>query len=961
MQPCEPLIGREEQRAALDRAVAAARDGRGGLVLVTGEAGVGKTALVKAVLRESGLLPLVGTPPAPSSEPYGPIVALFRAFLRAAPHGLDATEPLAAHLNILLPELGPPPERSDLPTLYEAVRRGFVRIAAHRPTLVFLEDLHWADEAAIDLLNAVAAGLEQLPLLVIGAYRSDELSRSHPLRRLRLELRRAGRLRELSLEPLDRAGTARLAERTLGQPPSPALQAILHDRTQGLPFFVEELAGALVAGGRLHANPDGLTLDPSATLPIPESVRDAVLLRTGDVTASAGAAQQVAAVAGHRFALDLVAELAGGADGLDELIDRQIVVEAEPGVGAFRHALVREAVYEDIPWGRRRELHRQMATRLEARGGPPSAIAEHWSAAQEPARARRALIAAADASCVLHAYRDAVRSANRALALWPEDDAPIGRLEFLERLGQCVELSGDLTAGVRVWREAADGWRRLGERHRAANAERRLATVHELQSAWQQAIAARLAAADGFAAVGQPGDAAAERLAVAHHLRISASYTAALPLLELVRAEAEAAGRLDLTARAMGHEGNVRARLGQYEAGLALARDGLALALEHNLSGPAVEIYQRLGDSLSHAGQYDQAREMYQTASDFCRTRGESIRAEFCMACMSVVLWQTGEWDQTIQICRDVLATEGAYWATRMAAAGMLGAIHAFRGDPARARPFVLQSATIARPAEVVYIELLNEWVSAYVEHLEGNDHAAAGHCRTLLARWERTEERHYAVSPLRWATTFFAGQGAASETRACASALSRIAAGSANVEALAGLAHALGETLLLDNEAAQAARQFEHALELLRDTPVPFDVAQTHLRAGVAHAAAGQRQPAVAHLTDAYRIARTLEARPLAAQAARELAALGEPTERRPGRKDGGTPNDAGLSQRQIEVLKHIALGRTDREIAQVLFLSPRTVEMHVANCLAKLNCRSRAEAIHRANELGVLGSWRG
>jgi DNA-binding NarL/FixJ family response regulator len=175
-------------------------------------------------------------------------------------------------------------------------------------------------------------------------------------------------------------------------------------------------------------------------------------------------------------------------------------------------------------------------------------------------------------------------------------------------------------------------------------------------------------------------------------------------------------------------------------------------------------------------------------------------------------------------------------------------------------------------------------------------------------------------------------------------------------VEALAGLAHALGETLLLEGDAEQAARHFEHALVLLREAPLPFDVAQIHLRAGVARARAGQRQQAVDHLSDAYRMARKLEARPLAAQAARELTALGEPPERRPGRKPATEIERGGLSQRQIEVLRHIALGRTDREIAQLLFLSPRTVEMHVANCLSKLNCRSRAEAIGRASGLGVL-----
>jgi DNA-binding CsgD family transcriptional regulator len=955
MYPRGPLIGREDERAVIDREIEAARTGHGGLVLVTGEAGAGKTALVNAALTESGLTLLVGTPAYASAEPYGPIVAVLRAFIRAVPDGLHRCGPLSAHLHILLPELGPPPDKSDPATLVEAIRCGFEQIARVQPAIVFLDDLHSADEATIDLLTAATGWIEQLPLLIVGAYRADELPRDHPLRRLRLELRRVGRAHELTIEPLDLTGTACLAARVLGQTLSPALRAVLHDRTQGLPFFVQELAEALAASGRLRTTPDGLALDPSDPLPIPESVRDAVLLRARDITDAARTSQQVAAVAGLRFQLDLVAELAGGEDGLDELIGRQIVVEVEPGVGGFRHALVREAIYDDVPWGRRRALHRQIAERLEARNAPPRLIAEHWSAAHEPARARRSLIAAAEAFCAIHAYRDAARAADRALALWTDDDTA-ERLELLERLGHCAELSGDLSAAARAWREAADGWRELGDIHRAATVERRLATVYELQCAWPQALAARLSAADAFASIGMPGDAAAERFAVAHHLRIAASFTAALSLLEVVRAEADAAGRIDLKARAMGHAGNVLARMGQYEAGLALVRDGLSLALEHNLSGPAVEIYQRLGDSLAHAGQYDQARETYQTASDFCRSNGESLRAELCLACMSVVLWQTGEWDQTVQIGRDVLASEGAYSATRMAAAGMLGATYAFRGETARARPLLLQSATIARPVEVVYVELLNEWAFAYAEHVEGNDDAAAGHCRALLARWERTEERHYAISPLRWATTFFAGLGAAAEAGACASALSRIAADTGNVEALAGLAHALGETLLLDGETEQAARQFEHALVLLREIPVPFDVAQTHLRAGVARAAAGQRTAAVEHLTDAYRMARKLGARPLAAQASHELAALGEPPERRPGRRSATESERGGLSQRQIEVLRHIALGRTDREIAQLLYLSPRTVEMHVANCLAKLDCRSRAEAIHRAGDLGVL-----
>ena len=957
MHARRPLIGREEERAALDRAVEEARDGRGSLVLVTGEAGVGKTALVNAALAETDLLPLASAPSHSSPEPYGPIVAVLRAFLREAPDGLHGPGPLAIHLNFLLPELGQPPERSDPPTLFEAVRWGMERIAARQPTVVFLDDLQWGDAATIDLLSAAATWLEQLPLLIVGAYRADELPRDDPLRRLRLDVRRAGRARELTIKPLDQAGTSRLAERALGQRLSPHLQAIVHDRTQGLPFFVEELAMAMAANGRLRETPAGLALDQRDPLPIPESVRDALLLRVQRLSRDALQALQVAAVAGVRFDLDLVADLAGGDGGLDELIERQILVEAGAAGGAFRHALVRDAIYADVPWGRRRALHRGMAERLELRGAPPGLIAEHWGAAQEPARARRALVAAVEAFCALHAYRDAARAAGRALALWTENSTA-DRLELLERLGHCAELSGEPAEAAQAWRHAAAGWRDLGDLRRAAMAERRLATVHEIQGAWEPSLAARLSAADAFSASGLPGDAAAERLSVAAHLRSAASYSAALPLLEIVHREADEAGRLDLKARAMGLEGSVRAKSGQYEAGLALVREGLSLALDRDLIGPAAELYQHLGDALEQAGQYGQARETYLTAADFCHARGEPDLAHVCMACMSVLLRQIGEWDRTLEVCRDVLASDDGSPHARSVAAAMLGSVYAFRGDGPRARPFLLQSATLAHLVELAAIEIQDAWGFAYVEQLAGNDEAAAGHCRALLERWERTEERHYAISSLRWTTTFFAVRGAAAEAGACASALSRIAADNTNGEALAGLAHALGETLLLEGDAEQSARQFEHALVLLREIPLPFDMAQTHLRAGVALGAAGQRKTAVEHLTNAYRMARKLGARPLAAQATRELAALGESPERRPGRSTAARLERGGLSHRELEVLRHIALGRTDRDIARLLFLSPRTVERHVGNFLAKLNCRSRAEAVHRASELGVLVS---
>ena len=138
----------------------------------------------------------------------------------------------------------------------------------------------------------------------------------------------------------------------------------------------------------------------------------------------------------------------------------------------------------------------------------------------------------------------------------------------------------------------------------------------------------------------------------------------------------------------------------------------------------------------------------------------------------------------------------------------------------------------------------------------------------------------------------------------------------------------------------------------------MPFERAQIELRAGVALAASGEREAALERLSSAYRAARKLGARPLAAEAAREVAALGESVARRLGVRAAADADGAGLSRRELEVVRLVALGRTNPEIAQELFLSRRTVDMHVRNTLGKLGCRTRGEAAHRAGELGLLVS---
>jgi DNA-binding CsgD family transcriptional regulator len=427
-------------------------------------------------------------------------------------------------------------------------------------------------------------------------------------------------------------------------------------------------------------------------------------------------------------------------------------------------------------------------------------------------------------------------------------------------------------------------------------------------------------------------------------------------LIATAAEEAEAAERVDLKARALALDGLVRARLGQVEAGLDSTRAALSLALAEGLVGPAAEAYERLGMVLDISADYPKAVEAFTTAFDFCQARSVSGTGHVCLGCLAYVLRKMGQWKRAADVCRDVLDSEEAPRASRTVATGELGLIYAFRGEAKRSRSLLAESFAQSQRTEYMVMKFESAWGLARVAQLEKAHDAAVEHARFLLDFWAETEDTHYSIPALRWATTFFGRRGDAAHAGACAGALAHVSAESGNAEALAALAHALGEIALVDGDAAQATEQFGHALELLRDLELPLDRAETQLRAGVALAAAGDREAGVERLTDAYRVARRLGARPLAVEAAEELAALGERVEERLGRRAAGELERAGLSRRELEVLRLVAVGRTNREIARELFLSIRTVDMHVRNILAKLDSASRAEATHKASELGLL-----
>jgi DNA-binding CsgD family transcriptional regulator len=942
-----PLVGRDAECVTLRQRLTAAA---GPVVLVAGEAGAGKTTLVEHVLADAGVPTLRGR----AAQWPGPAYEVLTQALRDVP--LATAKADREILARIRPDLAQAPAETTTAALAGAVREVLAEAAGGQPLAVFLDDLQWADEASLGLLPALAEAVSGLTVSLVGCYRSDELPRGHGLRTVRAMLRRNHQLSHVELGPLGDDDVRRMLTGLLGAPVRPALAAVVASRADGLPFAVEELAFALRDGGRLDYRDGMVALAGAGAAPVPDGVREAVLLRVARLTGPERALLEAAAVAGEEFDVDTVL----AADGLpgwpDGFTGSGLLTEASDGRAGFRHALARDATYADIPWPRRRRLHRALAERLAGEGATPALIAAHRLAARDFGPAREALIAAAEQHWAVHAYADAARALRTALEHWPGDgeDGEDGgaRLAVIDRLARCAERCSQYADAVALLRELADGYEDLGDQAALAGTHRRLALVHELRGQWEAALAARETAATGFASAGQPAEAAIDRLAVASHLRAAASYSAALATLTAARADAVAGGQEELRLRAEGLRGNVLSRLGRPAEGIAAVRAALDTALGQELPDTAAELQQRLADAIEHSGDYRAAAAAYAAAFQYCDAHGAQATGQLCRACATAVLFTGGEWDRVLGVCKEVLAGSPVAPHTQAVATSMSGLVHALRGAHRLARPRLLEASLIGTRIELVPVELTAAWGLAILDEAAGAQDEAVDRTRRLLARRERTQERHYSLQILQWATTFFTERGLAADAQACAAALAGTAEATAQPEAVAALAHARGETLLAAEPAA-ALRELRVAAQMFGQACVPLGAALTQRRAAEAALRLGDRPAARELLHAAHDIMARLGAVRLRDDCAAALTRLGERP--RPARKRLQA-TAAGLSGRELDVMRLVARGNTTRQIGGALFISPRTVEMHVRGSLLKLGCRTRAEAVRRLAELDAL-----
>jgi tetratricopeptide (TPR) repeat protein len=453
---CPVLIGRDRELASLEAILreVGARSGR--VALIGGDAGIGKSRLLDAFFsraRALGVRTLVGhCAEAEDRRPFGPFIDLLRG-ARDLPRLVQTESELAG---------------IDPDVRYRALRSFagiLIDLAKQEPLVVAIDDLQWADEATMDLFAYLARALREQQVLLVGSYRTDELHRLHPLRGVLAGLAQARLADSVILQPLTLADTREMIQATLGPPtPTPReLAAALHERCEGNPFFVEEVLKALAETGKLvWRQGSWQQVGRLADLVMPESVRDIVQQRLALLPSETRAALRVAAVIGISFDFALLQRLTGATDdGLTNALRAAVAAQLVDEISElnkdrfrFRHALTRESVLGDLLGRERRELHRRVATALEARAvsdTPPEELAYHFDEAGEREPAFRYKLLAGAHAEKLFAFSNAKKHLERALELAPAD-ADIAELQL--RFSRVALLAGDGRAALHAAEDA---------------------------------------------------------------------------------------------------------------------------------------------------------------------------------------------------------------------------------------------------------------------------------------------------------------------------------------------------------------------------------------------------------------------------------------------------------------------------------------------------------------------------
>jgi DNA-binding CsgD family transcriptional regulator/tetratricopeptide (TPR) repeat protein len=977
------FIGRDAELAALDGALDRAERGEAAVALIAGESGIGKSRLIaefSARARARGATVLVGEclQLTEGELPYAAIVSALRELLHARADGIenpDEREGLEALLHDLGSGAGARADTTPAPLaqarLFERLLDTVCTLARRAPTVLILEDLHWADRSTGDFVAFLVRNTRRERLVLLASYRSEELHRRHPLGPVAIELQRSGRADLVNLLPFARDELVQQLTAILAGPPEAALVERLLERSDGNPFFVEELVAAAA----------------SASAALPESLRDALLLRVERLSAGAQSALEIAAVAGRVVddeLLSAVSDLGPAelADAFGEAVDGHILVHRPGAAGyAFRHALLQEAVYADLLPARRRALHVKFAEALTARprlaspGAAPAELAHHWYAAGEFDEALAAAVRAGLQAESVHALAEALSHYDRALEIWdraPGADTPLDLLDVIRRAAEAESLCGDPERSVALARRALG---LVDERVDPVTA----ALLHERlgRYLWRS-----FREADGLPEYRRavelvPAEPPSEALAVVlaaegQALMLAGRHAESLDRCNEAVAIARQVGAAAAEASALNSICPSLTDAGEYERAVEATVQARAIARRLMDVDELCRSYVNGSDALDRAGRVEQsialAREGIEVARELGadRSYGDFLRAEVVGR-----LQRSARWPEADRLLHEMaerppvgLPAAMMCWARGMLAAER-GQLEAARADIERSGRLVSEmgAAQWLGPQAIARVTL---------QLLEGRAEAAAATVRETLSALEGSEMIFY--------TDRLYDLGAR--------ALADLAALAPADHDLRTRHEATARALLerLDERIAELAAPSPYvqatrsacAAELTRiGTTDPLawrDAGALWRAAGDEHQAAyaawrqaeailagdGDRGEARDLAREAFATAVRIGARPLEDElrslARRARLELDDAT------APPGDPHAAlasfDLTPRERDVLPLLAAGYTNREIAGELFISDKTASVHVSRILSKLGVRNRAEAAATAHRLGLTSS---
>ncbi|MFY1672384.1 helix-turn-helix transcriptional regulator [Plantactinospora sp. WMMB334] len=982
------LVGRQPELAALRDALKRVRADEPVALLVGGEAGVGKSRLIEEFGRYAvagGNQLLVGQCLELGEQglPFAPFAAALRQLLRRdGPAAFDGYEREFARL---LPELDrfgaapPGPESRTAPEgpgnaglspdphrgyLFELVAGLFTRLAAQCPLVLVIEDLHWADRSTRDLIAFLVRAVRPARVLLICTYRSDELHRGHPLRPFLAELDRSRDVERIELDRLDREGTGLILADLFGFEPSDRAIDTIHGRTQGNPFFVEELAAAS---------------DPSGCADLPETLRDLLLARVDRLPEPAQRVLRIAGAGGTRIAHELLAEVAGVPEteleeALRAAVAAQLVVADPDGGYEFRHALVREAVHEDLLPGEHARLHARYAAAIEAQpqlvadGRAPAELAHHWYAAHDYPRALTAAWAAAEAAGSRFAYAEQGRLLERVLELWQQVPDAEQRLgcdypAVLEATLSATSTAGDYGRALALTRAMLaelDGATEPVRTARVRLLRGRLLRilgksdgVDELHEAYHL-----VTGVDGEPGAGihgeQPGAGIGGEPGAGvdgdpRRVRLLADI--AFQLARVDRAEGgRIAAEAVAAATALGGEellsatlaaGWVCSRQVSADAGLADLRRAAELARAAGDSETLVTALVVTSDVLCEVGRYAESAEA--AAAGYAEARRVGISRStgaFLLSNQAEALIALGRWDEADELCGqaarlDLPGITGYHWLQLRAglrlARGQAGADELV----ARALGF------LRRPYLPLELPLYELRVEAAL--MAGDVAAAVEAAGALLGRRLDTNPRYG------WPALAAAARAAVAAGDQDLAERVRSAAAGITARYPAELAYAAQVPATFATVGA-AVPGWQAAVAAWRVDGQRYPLGRALYSLAEAAAAAGDRAQAAAALEEVVAIAGELAAVPLgesAATLARRLGLRAAP---------GAAAGTDLLTAREREVLLLVAEGHSNSRIAQRLFISPKTASVHVSRIIAKLEVANRIEAAAVAHRLGLL-----